>query len=220
MSDGFALVTLCTGNVHRSALAAALLRQWAGWYLDRDLAEAVSVDSAGFAAPAGAPMGDHVLAILRALGADGSTHRAAQVEDSLLAGADLVLVASRRQLEKVLNRTPSALRKTFTIREAGRIAEGLEAAAPASPQDLRRVVQRLADLRAGAARATDDDIIDPQGLGEAAYLQMVQEEVGALARLASPLFGMPRADMEAYLAAADDPSALLRSRGGEGRRSE
>jgi protein-tyrosine phosphatase len=216
MSDGFAVVTLCTGNVHRSALAASLLRQWAGWYLNRDLAATVSVASAGFAAPVGAPMGDRVLTIARALGADGSTHRAAQVDDRLLSGADLVLVASRRQLEKVLNRTPSAVRKTFTIREAGRIAEGIEAAPPASPRDLRRVVQRLADLRGGAASEAEDDIIDPQGLGEAAYLQMVQEEVGALARLAVPLLGMPRADMDAYLAAAEDPSALLRSTGGVG----
>lgn len=217
MGDGFSVVTLCTGNVHRSALAASLLRQWAGWYLGRDLAEAVSVASAGFAAPVGTPMGDRVLAIVRALGADGSTHRAAQVDDLLLSGADLVLVASRRQLEKVLNRTPSAVRKTFTIREAGRIAEGLEAAPPRSPDDLRRVVQRLADLRAGAASEAEDDIIDPQGLGDEAYLQMVREEVGALARLAAPLFGMPRADMDAYLAVAEDPSTLLRSTGGVGR---
>ena len=211
------MVTLCTGNVHRSALAASLLRQWAGWYLEPDLAQDVSVASAGFAAPVGTPMGDRVLAIVRALGADGSTHRAAQVDDSLLSGADLVLVASRRHLAKVLDRAPSAVRKTFTIREAGRIAEGLEAAPPTSPDDLRRVVQRLADLRAGAAREAEDDIIDPQGLGDEAYFQMVQEEVGALARLAHPLFGMPRADMEAYLAAAEDPAALLRSAGGVGR---
>ena len=38
MSDGFSVVTLCTGNVHRSALAAALLRQWAQWYLRPELA--------------------------------------------------------------------------------------------------------------------------------------------------------------------------------------
>ena len=213
VSGGFAVVTLCTGNVHRSALAAALLRQWAGWYLSRDLAEAVSVASAGFAAPVGTPMDDRVLAIVRALGAEGSAHRAAQVEDQILADADLVLVATRRHLGKVLDRAPSAVRKTFTIREAGRIAEGFDAAPPASPHDLRRVVQRIADLRAGAASEADDDIIDPHGLGEAAYLQMVQEEVSALARLAGPLFGMPRADMDAYLAASDNPSALLRSTG-------
>jgi protein-tyrosine phosphatase len=216
MGDGFRVVTLCTGNIHRSALAAALLGQWARWYLPTDLAGAVSVTSAGFAAPVGAPMGDRVLAVVRALGADGSSHRAAQVEDRLLSDADLVLVASRRHLDKVLSRVPSAVRKTFTIREAGRIADGLHAAAPTTVNDLRRAVAQLADLRAGAADGAEDDIIDPQGLGQEAYLQMVKEEVVPLARLAALLFGMPRGDLAAYLAAADDPASLFRSApGGE-----
>jgi protein-tyrosine phosphatase len=209
MGDTFAVVTLCTGNVHRSALAATLLRQWAQWYLPSDLARSVSIASGGFAAPVGAPMGDLVSDLARALGADGSAHRAAQVTDRLLSDADLVLVASRRQLEKVLAMVPSALRRTFTIREAGRIAEGLEAAPRSSIRDLQRVVERLADSRAGAALEKADDIIDPQGLRHDAYLQMAREEVAPLARLAALMFGMPRADLEAYLTAADDPAALL-----------
>ena len=217
MSDGFSVVTLCTGNVHRSALAAALLRQWALWYLRPELAGSVSVASAGFAAPVGTPMGDRVLAIVSAFGADGSTHRAVQVDDSLLSNADLVLVASRRHLEKVLSRVPSALRKTFTIREAGRIAEGFEAAPPTSIRDLRRVVERLADSRTGTASKGADDIIDPQGQGDEAYLQMVREEVPPLARLGALLFGMPRPDLAAYLAAAEDPAALLESSAARGR---
>ncbi|WP_457100819.1 arsenate reductase/protein-tyrosine-phosphatase family protein [Microbacterium sp. P5_E9] len=210
MSDRFSIVTLCTGNVHRSALAATLLRQWARWYLPPELAESVCVGSAGFAAPVGTPMGDRVLAIVSALGADGSTHRAAQVEDTLLAEADLVLVASRRQLDKVLSQVPSAVRRTFTIREAGRIAEGFEAPSPpTSLQDLRRLVERLADSRAMADIEGADDIIDPQGRGDEAYLQMVREEVDPLARLGALLFGMPHPDLAAYLTAAEDPAALL-----------
>ena len=130
-----------------------------------------------------------------------------------------MLVASRRHLEKVLSRVPSAVRKTFTIREAGRIADGLDAPAPTTVRDLRDVVARLADLRAGAADGADDDIIDPQGLGDEAYFQMVKEEVAPLARLAALLFAMPRGDLKAYLAAADDPAPLLRSTSA-GERSE
>lgn len=217
MSDGFSVVTLCTGNVHRSALAASLLRQWVQWYLRPEFAESVSVASAGFAAPVGRRMDDRVLTIVSALGADGSTHRAAQVEDSLLSGADLVLVASRRHLEDALSRVPSAVRRTFTIREAGRIADGLEAPSPRSIRDLRRVVERLADSRAPSAIEGADDIADPQGHGDEAYLQMVREEVGPLARLGALLFGMPRPDLDAYLAAAEDPAALLRSSAARGR---
>lgn len=211
MTDGFLIVTLCEGNVHRSALAAALLRRWADWYLPLELAESVTVSSAGFAAPVGSPMGGRVQMLAHALGADGSTHRAAQVDDRVLARADLVLVASRRQLEKVLNRVPSALRKTFTIREAGRIVGAVEVPPPRSTRDLRRVVDRLADSRTGSANEAADDIIDPQGLGDEAYLQMVQEEVPPLARLGALLFGMPRPDLAAYLTAAEDPASLLTS---------
>lgn len=217
MHDRFSVVTLCTGNVHRSALAAALLRQWAQWYLQPELAESVSVASAGFAAPVGTPMGDRVLAIVSALGADGSTHRAAQVEDSLLAEADLVLVASRRQLEKVLSQVPSAVRRTFTIREAGRIARGFDApSTPGSLRDLRRIVKRLADSRSVADAEGADDIIDPQGLGDEAYLQMVREELDPLARLGALLFGMPPADLVAYISAAENPASLLESTTGAG----
>jgi protein-tyrosine phosphatase len=217
MTDGFAIVTLCTGNVHRSALAATLLRQWADWYLSRDLTGAVSISSAGFAAPSGSPMGRRVLALAEALGADGSTHRAAQVNDRLLSNADLVLVASRTQLDQALSRAPSAVRKTFTIREAGRIAESLDTVTPTTVRELRRLVERLAGARAGAASEGADDIIDPQGLGDDAYFQMVQEELPPLARLGAMLFGMPRPDLQAYLAAAADPAGLFSSAEQKGR---
>jgi protein-tyrosine phosphatase len=211
MSDGFRVLTLCKGNVHRSALAAAVLRRWAHWYLPAELEPHVTVASAGFGAPVGAPMDDRVAALTRALGADGGSHRATQVTDSMLSSADLVLVATRRQVEEVLKRAPASLRKTFTVREAGRIAERLDSrTSPASVSDLSRVVERLANAR-GLPEPKADDIIDPQGLGDDAYLQMAHEEIGPLAWIGSALFGMPRPDLTAYLAAGEDPAALLGS---------
>jgi protein-tyrosine phosphatase len=118
-------------------------------------------------------------------------------------------VASRRQRENILSRAPSAVRKTFTIREAGRIAERLDPAPPTSLRDLRRGVERLSDSRTPALVPEDDDIIDPQGHGEDAYLQMAREEIAPLARLGVVLFGMPQGDFTAYLSAAEDPAALL-----------
>ncbi len=34
-SDAFTVLVVCTGNLNRSALGAALLRTWVGWYLPR-----------------------------------------------------------------------------------------------------------------------------------------------------------------------------------------
>ncbi len=217
MAERFAVLTVCQGNVHRSALAASLLRVWVGWYLPVAFAQEVTVSSAGLGAPVGAPMDDRVIAMVQALGAEGDAHRATQLTDDMLASADLILVASRRQLDEVLQRCPSALRRTFTVREAGRIAERMAApATPTSPRELRKVVESLAGSRP-TPDPDADDIVDPHGRGDEAYLQMAREEVGALARVAAILFGMPRPDLDAYLAAAEDPAALLASGAARGR---
>lgn len=210
MAADFSILTVCTGNIHRSPLAAALLETWAGWYLPASVADRVRVRSAGFAAPEGAPMGSRVRIMAAALGADGSRHAATQITDQAIAGADLVLVASRRQREEVLARVPSALRATFTIREAGRIAEGMpDDRHPRSVRDLSDTVSFLTDHRGDQRDAAADDVIDPQGRDLTAYAQMAREEVVPLAHLAAALFGMPQADVRAYIAAAEDEAALL-----------
>lgn len=207
MSDDFTLLAVCAGNIHRSALAAALLERWRTWYLTPALATEVAITSAGFVAPEGAPMGARAQRIARAFGADGSMHRASLISDRAIARAGLVLVATVRQRDEVLQRDPAALRKTFTMREAGRIAESLEPRdAPRSVADLAAVVAAMADRR--HAGDGSDDIIDPQGLEDDAYLQMALEEIPALARLARALFGMPEAEVNAYVRAAESPEAL------------
>jgi protein-tyrosine phosphatase len=209
MAVSFSILTVCTGNIHRSPLAAELLRTWAGWYLPAPLSAHVVVRSAGLGAPVGAPMGQRAQRIARSLGADGSAHTATQITDGLIAASDLVLVATRRQRDEVLGRVPAALRRTFTRREAGRIAAARDAASrPLVVRDLARVVAELADHR-GATAGDADDVIDPQGRDDAAYVQMVAEEVAPLAHLAHALFGMPRPDRDAYLAAAADGETML-----------
>jgi protein-tyrosine phosphatase len=210
MAVEFSILTVCTGNIHRSPLAAALLQTWSGWYLPPELASSVLVRSAGFSAPVGSPMGSHVQAIARTLGADGSAHVATQITDELISDSNLVLVASRRQRDEVLARVPSALRVTFTIREAGRIAAALTRdRGPAEARDLVETVALLADHRGDHFDPAADDVIDPQGKDRSAYVQMTREEVVPLADLAATLLGMPQADVRAYAAAAEDSTALL-----------
>lgn len=209
MEREFRVMVACTGNIHRSALAEALFRRWVEWYLPAELAGDVRVSSAGFGAPVGAPMGTRAQMIARALGGDGSMHRATQITDRMLQEADLVLVATRQHLESAIGRAPSALRRTFTIREAGRAADTLTLRALGSTDDLRAVVAHLAEARGATREPAADDVIDPQGQGDDAYLQMISEEVPPLAQLAHVLFGMPRPDVDAYLEAAANPAALL-----------
>jgi protein-tyrosine phosphatase len=217
MAADFSILTVCTGNIHRSPLAAVLLDTWSGWYLPAPVAEHVHVRSAGFAPPAGAPMGAEVLAVARTLGADGSRHVASRITDELIAASDLVLVASRRQRDEVLARVPSALRVTFTMREAGRIAAGLETPSRrGTVADLVNTVAVMADHRGDHADATGEDVTDPQGRELAAYAQMTREEVVPLANLAAVLFGMPDADVRAYAAAVEDAATLFAGTAGAG----
>ena len=143
----FGILAVCTGNVHRSPLAAVMIERWARWYLPAELSDRVSVASAGTGAPVGAPMGSRPLAIAAALGADGRAHRATQLSDDALVAADLVLVASRLHRDQVLSQVPSAMRRTFTFREAGRIAERLQPRRLETVADLRAVVAALAEGR-------------------------------------------------------------------------
>ncbi|MEV1128812.1 hypothetical protein [Agromyces sp. NPDC049794] len=223
--DVFTVLVVCQGNVNRSALGAALLERWADWYLPTDAAEHVRVTSAGLGAPVGSAMGRRAKAIAEALGADGTRHRAAQITEAYLRGADLVLVSSGDQRDSVLALVPGALVRTFTIREAGRVAETLpEWPAPHSVDELRARVLAIADNRVTAGSG-EDDIVDPQGKDDEAYRQMAREEVPALAELARALFGMPRAEIAAYREAVEAAEYTFPSRGNgrsagtEGRRA-
>ena len=76
-TDRFTVLVVCTGNVNRSALGAALLETWAGWYLPRDRAREIRVTSAGLRAPVGNRMGRRARAIADSLGAAVGASRAA-----------------------------------------------------------------------------------------------------------------------------------------------
>ncbi|WP_136707689.1 hypothetical protein [Agromyces sp. H66] len=211
--DVFTVLVVCQGNVNRSALGAVLLDRWAHWYLPKGAAEHVRVTSAGLGAPVGSAMGRRTKVIAEALGADGSHHRAAQITEAHLRAADLVLVSSHDQRDSVLGLVPGALVRTFTIREAGRVAEALpEWPAPHSLAELRARVLAIADNRIAAAGG-EDDIVDPQGKDDEAYRQMAREEVPALAELAGALFGMPRPEIAAYREAVEAAEYTFPERG-------
>jgi len=207
----FTVLVVCTGNVNRSALGAVLLDTWSGWYLQPAAVGAVRVTSAGLRAPVGSSMGSRARRIAEALGADGSRHRAAQITEDAIRTADLVLVSSALQRETVLGLVPAALHSTFTIREAGRIAEHLpELNAPSSAEEMRDRVTTLAQNRSvGAASSGDDDIVDPQGRDDDAYRLMARQEVPSLAQVAGLLFGMPAAEISAYRAAVETAAFRL-----------
>ncbi|WP_353827039.1 hypothetical protein [Agromyces sp. SYSU T0242] len=206
--DAFRVLVVCTGNLNRSALGAALLRTWVEWYLPADLAARVTVTSAGTAAPVGRPMRRRTRAIAEALGASGSGHRARQLDESEVGAADLVLTADVAHRDAVLGMVPAMLRSTFTIREAGAIAADLgPALAPQTADELRERVARLAEGR-GRGIQGPGDITDPQGKDDEAFRAMARDEVPPLTRLAAQLLGMPQKDLEAIGGEVTAPDAF------------
>lgn len=202
-SDALEVLFVCTGNVNRSALAEVLLQRWADWYLPSRLAGAVRVASGGLAAPVGRSMSRRAQAAAAAFGGDGASHRVTQLTEEAVRDADLVLVASREQIDGVLGFAPAALNRTFTIREAARIVAGWgPASPPASVEELRERAARVSRLRVPQGSPEGDDIVDPEGAPDEAYERMVQEEVPALARIAAALFGLPPAEVAAIDAEA------------------
>lgn len=179
------VLAVCTANISRSPAVERLLRLYLG--------DAVHATSAGVMALVGEPVDPPVAAWLGARGADYSGFAARQVEEAMLRDAELVLALTRSHRSRVLELTPSAVRRTFTLREFVRVAASLDlngfaGELPASAR-LRALIPALAAGRALAPAPAEgeDDVPDPYGRGGAAYarsLGLVLDATRAIADLA------------------------------------
>jgi protein-tyrosine phosphatase len=109
------ILVLCSGNICRSPIAAALLA--------RDLS-AKTIRSAGLAAPVGAPADAMAIEFAAARGLDISAHRAQYVTLAMCQAADLILVMERCHKAELRRRYPQVWGKVF------RLAEGFDIADP------------------------------------------------------------------------------------------
>lgn len=97
------ILVLCTGNICRSPVAAAMLQQGVA---------GIEVASAGLAAGTGGAE-PRMAALAKADGYDLSQHQARPVDRHLLADADLVLVMSAKQRQMIARSWPEMLGKTL-----------------------------------------------------------------------------------------------------------
>jgi len=108
------LLVLCTGNIYRSPLVAALVQQRLA---AAGLAAAVEVVSAGIFAIDGAPADPTVVTVLRERGIDITRHRARTVTIADLNTADLILVMEEAQRQSIFYRAPQLLYKVVLLSE-------------------------------------------------------------------------------------------------------
>lgn len=102
------VLIVCIGNICRSPTAEYLLR-------DRLRGRAATVGSAGLAALAGKPIDPLAGDLLAEHGIDASAHRARQLDEEAIRGADLVLVMQRTHLASLARYSPHAVGRTFLL---------------------------------------------------------------------------------------------------------
>ncbi|MGJ9411577.1 hypothetical protein ACHAAC_02610 [Aeromicrobium sp. CF4.19] len=147
MRRRFAVLVVCTANICRSPLAELLLTA----RLDRRRFE---VASAGVRGWEDHPIDESVQQQALRLGVDGSSFRSRPLLSVHVANADLILTATREHRGGVLELDPTALRRTFTLREFAALGHEV-AAGP----DLPELVRTAASRR--STGPVDIDVPDP-----------------------------------------------------------
>jgi protein-tyrosine phosphatase len=173
----FAILFVCTGNIHRSATAERLTQERARAH------SPLSVTSAGVQAVVGHSIATESADAIRALGGNADDHQARQLHNELILKADLILVAEVVHRTRILESAPASMRKTFTFIEFLRLAQQVSPipapgrrGLPAGRDDLLIYVTEVAAQRGVAAPPQGpEDIRDPVGRGVKAATETVNQ---------------------------------------------
>jgi protein-tyrosine phosphatase len=165
MSQSFRVLHVCTGNICRSPMAERLTRAGLEQRLGADAGRFI-VESAGTWGHSGSSMESFAAATLKSYGLDGSDFRARELVAEHVAGADLVLGATREHRAAAVVLHPRAASRTFTLREFARLVSAVEPAqlTAADPVERARELVRAAAGRRGLIppdTPRDDDLADP-----------------------------------------------------------
>lgn len=143
------------------------------------------VSSAGLL-PAGSPAMPEAVAVMAARGLVLDEHRSRRIDPSILDQADLIIGMTREHVREVAVLDPSALARTFTLKELVRAGYDV---GPRRPGDavsawLARVgAQRRREALLGVGHDPAYDVEDPVGRPRAEYEHTATELEGLLERL-------------------------------------
>lgn len=194
MSNSFTILTVCTGNICRSPLAKQLLE------LELPEADIICVDSAGVQAMVDSPMPEQSLEIARKQGVKTpEEHRAKQITQELINQSDLILALDRGHRKSIVQLSPRATRKVFTVVDLARLIEATTDADLQEELNLAgdSVIERL-HATVEAARLSrselnpldnpaDEDIVDPYGKSQSVYEASASQLIPAIRLIASYL---------------------------------
>ena len=173
------IVVLCTANVCRSPMAAALLARRLS-----ELGVAARVRSAGMLRGGDPPLPE-VISVMAGYGIDIAAHRSRVACAADLARASLVLAMARDNLRYAVVTEPGAWPRAFTLRELIRRGERIGPRPPGEP--FAGWLSRAHEGRQRAALLGDsaeDDVPDPAGEPLRAYEDVARLLDRSVARLA------------------------------------
>ena len=176
--ETFRILHVCTGNICRSPMAERMTRSGLASRLGDD-AQRFTVESAGTWGHSGSPMEPHAITTLATYGIDGADFRARELVAEHVAGADLVLGATREHRAAAVVLHPRAASRTFTVREFARL---LSVADPVALPDGHPVERMRAMVRAAAMNRGmvppdapgDDDLDDPYQAPASAFTRCAE----------------------------------------------
>lgn len=195
------ILVVCTANVARSPLGAAVLRTHADHALGA-LANDVQVASAGVHARDGDPAADGTIAVADTWGIDLSGHRSRPLDPEMVVAADLVLTMSTRQRRLVLDEVVEASPKVFTWPELVRLLRGASIPRCPTVQERVRAAAEVAHHRRpfSTPPRRREDVDDPFGGPYAGFVLLANELADGGDLLGPALFDVAvrdRADLAA-----------------------
>lgn len=125
----FRILVVCTANVCRSPLAAALLAEELFTEKGAGPTHGIEISGAGVGAVVGAPACREIRRTAAAQGLPDTAlvhHRARQLTVDEVAAAHLVLASDRQVRSTVLRMAPDVSPRVFTLREAAALAEAAD----------------------------------------------------------------------------------------------
>jgi protein-tyrosine phosphatase len=179
MRDIDGIVVLCTANVCRSPMAAALLARRLS-----ELGAAARVRSAGMLR-GGDPPYPEVISVMAGYGIDIAAHRSRVACAADLAHANLVLALARDNLRYAVVTEPGTWPRAFTLRELIRRGERIGPRPPGEP--FPGWLSRAHEGRERTALLGDsaeDDVPDPSGKPLREYVDTARLLDRLVARLA------------------------------------
>jgi protein-tyrosine phosphatase len=206
------ILVVCTANICRSPIAAALLAQ----HLSNSVVpgEQFAVSSGGFLARVDIT-DPFAVSVMSTRGLDISTHSSTQMNESLLRRADLVITMTASHVQQAVDMEPRAWPRVFTLTD---LAARMASVGPRrSAETLTSYVARLHAGRSAAAlmaAGTAGDIADPYGGPLSAFERTAVQLDQYAGQVASSIVGRASA-----MAAHDSYQGDVKPRRGLFRRS-